>query len=330
MFKIYSEKNSFENIVLYKEDTPNWNKIFLQHADIHLNMTQPDIDAECVEGTVIFEFIKANGGRIPKASDAYFANLYANNARMVDMPRAAFFVRGTPADALAAQNAYGVIVQSVDAIDDSVLNLSFFREVTKDEVIDDGALIGWMRLLKLDFPPSNSVVVSDPYLFSNSEVVGGVHISIGERNTIRLLDGLLPATLSTDYHVTIVAERVNKSDNWHNTLVANLQANIQALRNTYAIVTEVIFLKSEHLHKRRLVLNYVNGSCDKGFGVFKVADDRTVRSNNDVRLSHIFSGIIGRIGDTEYDSATKGLLQVKNEYQRGGGPALINRLINDV
>lgn len=330
MFKVFAEKEAFENVVLFSETVPNWNKIFLSHADIHLNMTQQEVDAECIHGTVMFEFIMANGGRIPKPADAYFVSIYANLARIVDKPRAAFFTRLPPADALAAQNAYGVIVQSTDAIDDTVLNLSFFRELTKDEVIGNGALIGWLQLLNLNLPPSNSVVISDSYLFANSEIVGGAYISIGERNVIRLLNKLLPATLSTDYHVTIVAERANKSDNWHNTLVANLTANIQALRTTYTIITEVFFLQSEHLHKRRLILNYINGSCDKGFGVFKVADDRTVRGNNDVRLNHIFAGIVGRIGDTEYDSATKGLLQVKSEYQKSGGPALVNRLINDV
>ena len=42
MFTVYSEKEIFENIVVFNEDTPNWFNIFCNHSEVCLNMTDDE------------------------------------------------------------------------------------------------------------------------------------------------------------------------------------------------------------------------------------------------------------------------------------------------
>jgi hypothetical protein len=260
-----------------------------------------------------------------------------------------YFLNVSQAQADQMQNAYGVIVQSVQGIDDKVLSASFFRELTKDEVIENGGLLGWKYLLNFDIPPSNAIVIYDNYLFKDTETIANNSVSVGKENIKWLLDKLLPPALSVEYHVTLISDNYDRLEQWRAQLAGNLNTEINNLR-TYDINVEVVFMKPESLHKRRLIMNYVNASCDRGFCVFKVRDGKTVKGVNDIRFNRIFCTLHNHAGDTEFTSATKALQIIKKESTdlaahivsgvdafRGailGGcnanKTLKNRLINDV
>lgn len=334
MFTVYAEKDIFENIVVFNDRTPNWYNVLCKHSDVCLNMTDADLITEEVEGTVIFEFIKATGGRSVVALKDYFDELYENPEVKAEKPRAAFLLNYSADEAASHQANYGVIVQGNEHIDDTILRASFYKELLNATVFDSGGKIGWQNLASFPVPPSNAMVITDEYLFSNEEAGANV----GQANLIHLIDSFLPPTLAVSYHICIIANdqpeagKAAKSVQWCNTLIGQLKAGITPLR-PYPIIVELVFTRT--LHKRRILLNYLNGSCDRGFGVFKIADRRIVRADNDFRCDRIFNRINPIEGDTDYSSVETALLQLKAKCQSvktfiaNAGQGLQNRILGD-
>jgi hypothetical protein len=277
MFTVYIEKDAFEEIVILNDQTPNWHKILSNHSDVCINITDAELQAELVQGTPIFEFILANGGKSPIALKDYFDLLYNDNSVIVEKPRSAFILNLTAQQCDQLKESYGIIVQSSAAIDDNALTGTYFKELIKDSVVENGTNLGWHHLINFQLPPSNALVICDPYLFNDS--------TLGETNTVRLLGKILPSNLAVEYHVTLIAEDNDRDQNWRSLLTGRLATAIRNLR-PYTINIEIVFVKSEHFHKRRLILNYVNASCDKGFAVFKHSDHKTVKSNKGHNPDH--------------------------------------------
>jgi hypothetical protein len=349
MYTVYAEKDIFENIVVFNDQTPNWYNIFCNHSEVCLNMTDEELAAEEKQGTPIFEFIMANGGRSPIALKDFFDSIYENNKVVADKPRSAFFLNCSKADTDAIQSAYGVIVQSGDSISDNILTGSFKRKLLKDEEIIEGTSIGWKPLLKFDFPPSNSIVISDNYLLQSTERVGANYIASGKRNILWMLDVILPDVLSIPYHVTIISEDNNQNEAWRNRIAGELNTEINKLR-AYDINVEIVFIKSELLHERILLMNYINSSCEHGFYVFKAKDGKTVHVVNKIQINSYFSSLNNSQGESEYQIANKDLILLKKvcndlaAHIHAGTPvyrgailggcnpnkSLKNRLLNDV
>jgi hypothetical protein len=349
MFTVYAEKDIFENIVVFNDRTPNWFNIFCNHSEVCLNITDEELEVEEKEGTPIFEFIKATGGRNVIALKEYFDSIYDDNSIIAAKPRSAFFLSYSAADAEVIQNSYGVIVQSAEAINDDVLTGSYKKKLLKDDVIEEGTTIGWKSLLKFTFPPSNAVVISDNYLLQSTEKVGANYVASGKSNILWMLDAILPLKLSIPYHVTIISEDNNQNEVWRNRIAGELNTEINNLRS-YDINVEIVFIKSELLHERILLMNYVNSSCEHGFYVFKARDGKTVHVVNKIQINSYFSSLNNSQGESEYQVANKDLTLLKKvcndlatqihsgtPVYRGailGGcnpnKSLKNRLINDV
>ena len=79
MFTVYAEKDIFENIVVFNDQAPHWFNIFCNHSEVCLNMTDEELASEELQGTPIFEFIMANGGRSPIALKEFFDSIYEDN-----------------------------------------------------------------------------------------------------------------------------------------------------------------------------------------------------------------------------------------------------------
>jgi hypothetical protein len=308
MFTVYAEKEIFENIVVFNDLTPNWYNIICNHSEVCLNISDTELEAEEIEGTPIFEFIMANGGRRPVALKEFFDSIYEDNMVIVEKPRSAFFLNYTKAEASKIQSDYGIIVQGNEGINDKILSGSFFKDLPKDSVFQNETSKGWKNLVSFSLPPSNSMVITDDYLFTNEES-GQI---VGKSNVIEIVKAFLPPELKIPYHLTIIANDDGKPQIWCEKLAEELKAQIISLR-PYSINVEIVFTKT--IHKRKLILNYLNGTCDKGFAVFKVADGKTVRSDNDFRCNKIFNGIENHEGDTDFKSAGGILLQLKQKCQ---------------
>ena len=334
MFTVYSEKEIFENIVVFNEKTPLWFNIFCNHSEVCLNMTDEELAKEESQGTPIFEFIMANGGRSPIALKEFFDSIYEDNNVIGEKPRSAFFLNYSKDDANKIQSAYGVIVQGNEGIEDNILKGSFFKNLPKDLILENQTNKGWQELVSFALPPSNSMIITDDYLFSNEE--NGENV--GKSNVIQLANAFLPNKLSIPYHLTIISNdnpdsgKPPKSKEWCERLTGELKAAIVNLR-PYSIVFEIVFTQT--LHKRKLILNYINATSDKGFAIFKVNDGKTVRSDNDFRCDKVFTRVEPQEGDTDYMEIESILLQLKSKCQSvrqyiiNSGSTVNNRILGD-
>lgn len=310
MFTVYAEKEIFENIVVFNDVTPHWYSVFCNHSEVCLNLTDAELIQEQVPGTPIFEFIKANGGRDLIALKDFFNSIYEDNNIILDKPRSVFFLNYSNAEAEKIQNDLGVIVIGKEVIEDERLKGTFFKDLPKDYVFENQTSKGWQNLINFKLPPSNAMVVSDKYLFSNEEN-GQI---VGKSNIISLIDAFLPASINVPYHITIISddnpEGKTKSKAWCEKLVGELKVEIAALR-PYQLVIEIVFAQT--IHKRKLLLNYLNATTDKGFAVFKAIDSKTVRDDNDFRCDRVFNRVDLQEGDTDYLIAEKILIQLKQK-----------------
>lgn len=330
MFTIYSDKDIFDNIISSPNNYPNWNKIINDHSAVCLDINQVDLDAELENpDSILFLFLQLNARRIELvALDNYFQTIYANPETVVEKPRSVFFLNVDSDVALRLQEENGIIIQSKENIDDKILLGSYFKELSKNVVCEIGTTLGWQSLITFDLPPSNSLIISDNYLFKNEEN----RIVIGEPNTIHLIDALLPQNLNVDYHILIIAEDNRKSQAWVETLKNNMSARIKALR-PYNIIIEFIF--SATIHKRAVLSNYLNGSSDKGFSVFSTRDNKTIREDNDFRLDRVFNNLHSFGGDVEFTSkenALKGINKKSNEvfqWLQKNAPIENRRIVGD-
>lgn len=332
MLTVYADKDIFETLVIFKKEKPHWFSILCKHSQICLNITEEELVSHEVQGTPIFEFILA-GGKRPIPLKDYFDTISEDIQVVSEKPRSIFFLNISKAEAENLQSIYGVYVFGNYDIEDNILKGSFFKDLPKDTVFENQASKGWQNLVSFSLPPSNAMVITDDYLFSNEEN-GQL---VGKSNVIQLVNAFLPANLSIPYHLTILSNdnpEVGKprSKEWCERLAGELKAAIVALR-PYPIVFEIVFTQT--LHKRKLILNYINATCDKGFAVFRVNDGKTVRSDNDFRCDKVFARVEPHEGDTDYKAAESILLQLKQkclsvrQFIANSGAGVNNRILGD-
>lgn len=306
MFTIYAEKEIFENIVVFSDQTPNWYNIFCNHSDVCLNMTDEELASEEIQGTAIFEFIHSNGGKSPIALKDYFDAIHEDNTLMMEKPRSAYFLDINKNEANQLQESLGVFVQCLESIDDNVIKGTSHRELPKDTILRSNQLVGWECLFDFQLPPANVIVITDDWLFKNEES----SVIIGEKNIVALLNAILPLRLDGVFQILIISDDQGRSEQRCEKLANDLKLTILSLRQ-YQILVEVVF--AETIHKRKIFTNYMSITCDKGFAMFRVDDNSKVRDDNDFRHELVFNRLNPNEGDTVIKSDYLLLNQIKSK-----------------
>lgn len=328
MFTVYTEKETFEEIILYSDDKPNWNNICCNYAIVCLNINDAELVNELEPGSVIFEYVNANGGKQPIALADFFETINDNPSCIAEKPRAAFILNIPQELAEQYQSDFGVLVQSNKSIDDNVLKHHFFRELPIGTVVENNNQIGWDVLFNIPIPPSNCAVISDEYLIKNEEN-GKV---VGLPNLKAIFDTVLPANLKVAFHILIITSDESKTQKQCEQITGLLKATLTSLR-PYPIKLEMVFTSA--LHKRKIFFNYQSVTCDKGFAMFKVSNLKTVRSANDFRSEMLFLRLNQNEGDTVLKSDNILLKEIKKRcdsvkaFINNNGQALNNRIMGD-
>lgn len=280
-FVVYAEKEAFDEIT-FNGNYPHLKSIFINHSLIFLNLTkgrlQENIDSE---GELFYYIHAYSGAKIPEAYPQHFENIYDDPKYMLVNPRSIYFLNISESEANNYQRKLGIIVQSSSAINDEILKGGAHYELSKDTILN-GKNSGWKVLFDFPKPPSNSIVITDDWLFKNEE--NGEIIGVG--NVISLLNALLPHNLEVDYHILIITDDQGRPQLKCEKIVVELRNAIISLRS-YPIVVEVVFTEAEH--KRKAILNYLSITCDKGFAMFRLVDLQTVRDDNDFRYEKLFN-----------------------------------------
>lgn len=337
MIAIYAEGDIIDNIALFTEDYPQWSKILNSGIDICLNIDDNKLSAKLsdVEDPICLALQGSGSMKTPIALDGFFKQINEDISIVLDKPRSIFLLNIEEEESSRIQLELGMAVYSVKNLPKSIFSNSYFIDLNKGLKISDS----WKGIIKFDKPLSNALVISDNYYFTNEDI----GLNRGISNLIPFLDAYLPNSLAIEYHVTIITEDSNKSNEWWVKEFGKLVAKIRNLR-VYPINLELVL--STTIHPRKLISNYINGRTDQGFDVFHARDIEKIRFDNEFEQSEIFYNI-DNSGTKHFQSVTNTLNKlekkcvevseyVKNEGNKSGrmlfgcnnDKTIKNRLLN--
>ncbi|WP_332022055.1 hypothetical protein [Kaistella sp.] len=300
-FQVYSEKDIFENIWLDNVKYSNWNNILKFHADVYLNISKQDFEADIddTENSILFQFLQATGGKGLKDDELFFIEFEKDNSVVLSSPLSVFFLNKDDSIIRELSEKFGLIFQN-EKIEDSLLSNTFFKNFKKGDVYKDGVAISW-ETLKIPFRlRMNSLVITEEHLFHNEKNVRGIKVNVGLENLLGFLNLVLPQNLGVDFHLVVVTELKNASvtEDIAKEYYDKINTQLATIRS-YKIVFELVFT-NETLHNRSAYSNYQVITLDKGYKVFSVFGDGKVEEKNKLTVNQIFLVSKPDAGDTHY------------------------------
>ena len=304
MIAIYSEEDIIDDIALFKEDFPQWNKIINSGIDICLNINDKKLTAKLsdYEDPLYLALQSSGSMKIPVALDNFFKQINEDFTAILDKPRSIFLLDIDEATSTRIQNDYGMAVYSVKNIPKTLFNIRHYKDLNKGEKINNG----WKGVFQFTKPLSNSLIISDSHFFKNEDRDG----NLGIANLIQFLDAYLPDKLAIEYHVTIFAENSNKSNEWWISEFGKLITKIKKLRE-FQISMELILYES--IHPRKLISNYANCRTDQGFDIFYTKDFEKIRLDNEFEYNEIFFNLENE-GTNHFKSVSKAISSLEQNF----------------
>lgn len=255
--KLYSERSVWGDIIArtkcfyVKLDTEWWEED--DNALIELSNSQANI----INGNDLFEEIEKHPEAIANyPTSVFILDIDENKARQL-------------------QEKYGVIIQAVSHLDDSILTSVLPRKTFSMEE-GENAAFGWREIFSgVKDLPSNSIIINDRNLFTNDEIVkdkDGVFIDkhlFGVDSIFNILNEALPQKLDIPFHVLIVCDKTGiegdgmrrrKSITVKN-VITYLNGLKKHLNRPFPIVMELLAVCPGSsffpaTHNRRILTNY--------------------------------------------------------------------------
>lgn len=306
---IYSKKDILEEIVFWNDDSfPNLKKIFSQQIPICVDMTEEEYDLELEdEESPISIFSSENPTLKLIPIQDYFQEIENDIDEIKHKSNSLFFLNIDESLAIELTEKYAVYVFSSSNLNDNCLFGGYSVELEKDQIIPKG----WGNIFSFKRPPTNSLVISDSYLFMNEE--NGKNLGI--ENLIAILDAILPQKLEVLFNITIISDndpknsnKPAKSINWWIQEFGKLKTRISSLRKGYEIEVELYL--SHTVHKRVLLTNFSYGWSDQGFDLFKNSNSNKVHQSNDFHFHTVFNNL-NDFGDSFLSMRQKKLNEIK-------------------
>lgn len=281
---IYAEWNIVEQILLFKDEFPNLFNIVTKYSELCVNLSEGEIDHLLVDsGSIYDDFVKNSSGYHPISLVDYFLEIYSDPNNILDHPRAIFLLNIKTEDIKKISKSFGVLVMNEESLDDSILCAFDSKTILKSENLGSSIIDGWSKFLNRDYPPFNSLVISDNYLFENGN--GGK----GFDNISVILELLLPSELSSDFHLILLVSEPNKhseNEKWYNDLFLRLENGLISLKRPYSIVFEMVF--SDTIHPRVIISNYFRIKLEVGFSLFRIVKSKLIQDSNDFEYETVF------------------------------------------
>lgn len=298
---IYLTKDSFEEIILFDEEYPNLNCIFSKYATFILDMTEDELEQSLEDLESDFAIFCNSNNIKTFAEKSVLQNMLDNKEELTKNCRSLYIVDVDEQTAKEIQDEHGIIVFSKENINDNIFNQSHWRhQFIKNARTSNDIISEWSDVLKdLVWLPTNSLVLTDNYLFNESAVTFDDCVE----NVKGLLNAILPEKLNVDFHILIVTRHPVCNKEKINKAIGTIKSYIQSQR-TYAIKIEYIFY--ETIHQRKIITNYNIMVGDRGFVNFNSRKCKVVE-NNPTYFCSIFQNVKESIGNTEYEIATNDL-----------------------
>ena len=273
MMHVYVTIKALESMALMTR----WNKILScrEVYEIYIDATEDTLSQfsnnyeedfsydDCSDVSPISQLIR-DGIIRPNAAKQKIEEIKDNPLKVLEDPSAVYFLDVTSEEAADIQKQYGVICKNENEIDDT--ELGDWGEIISSEGDLDHS---WSEFLaKIKQEPTNSILISDRFVFSNDELAND-RKSNGIDNIISIIDAILPKSFTQDsqYHVFILDSDKNPKGESNckiafNKLAKKLSEKISDLRKgKYKILVEVVAVPGnsygyEWTHNRRVMTNY--------------------------------------------------------------------------
>lgn len=294
MTALYIEQEILDEIALFPEDFPHWNKVLKSGVHICININDDNLDEKLInpEDPIFLAYNSSATMEVPTALDIYIESIKTDLTQTIEKPRSIFLLDIQDAIAIKTREDLGTAIYSVHNLPEKILDFSYYIDLEKNKTFPSN----WKGVITFDKALSNSLIITDNYYFSNED--NG--INRGFSNLINFLDAYLPDTLAIDYQIAIIANDCDKPESWWIKEYGKLMTEIRKLR-LFPIHLELIL--TETIHRRRLVSNYVFGKMDQGYDLFHAKNIDTVKLDNDFEHLEIFSNL-DNIGTKHFQSAS--------------------------
>ncbi len=288
MFHIYIDTDALADIYMNEKDKEEcsqnaWYKIFKKQSCIYVNTvgkikddysdeiflmeSQDDCDPKSLRDLYklqqLADFQQGYNVDLKKSVLVNMDDIERNPSIVHNDPCAIYLLKIDKEKADKIQKDFGVICQSIDSLDDSVLTQGFID--VSPRYGDKG--YGWNQVLKmLQKYPSNSIIINDRNLFSNETLdssSGEPGNKLGIENLYEILDAIIPRRFCGEYHVFISFDTSSLNSNVSvDYICGKIQALKQRLNRRNNIVFEILALHGKNspcyniTHNRRILTNY--------------------------------------------------------------------------
>lgn len=309
--KIFLDKNILETILLFNDDYPNLFRIFTDKSEFVLDMGDEELTSLLSNSEEMITQILV-GYDLPHLASKGIIDKFNNDYKsMLDEPMALFFLNVSPDEAERIRAGYGILVVSSSNIDDGIFDNGVFRYRIDNDFQCQGSIQdNWKRVLHgLKMLPSNSLVISDAYLFNTAYVT----IEDCVMNIQGMLDAILPLEFNSTYHLLFFTDEVSVDNNIMNRAIGDIKAFVKT-RRCYDIIIEYVFYKS--LHQRKIISNYNVIVFDKGIVTFqKLRRNVKLVGTNVIYCSTTHENASTSIGHSVCDIVVKDLKELTMWYQ---------------
>jgi len=325
MFKVFANRNFLEGVLLYQ--TPkNWYNIFMNG----------NVSEVCVPEDIIDEDINSMGvtdiigslqmfGTTVKTNAEYINDIPQNSHRVLENPNAIFLLDISVKEAEIIQNRYGVICQSIDAIDDEVLTKAYEYDLSEGQEGVDWDIYFDKNNHTL---PSNALIICDRYIFSADSKSDAKTtqdaLDLGLSNIRGILNSVLPKRHNDEYNILIVfdSSTFNKDEEQEvkmfKSIIDNLKNYADGNKRVrhYKIRFDLISIDHncinyKKLHNRRIISNYFVVRADYKLQAFK---ENISMATQTIFYDALFSKIVP-MKPSGPDSPIKSQLQTVNSIR---------------
>lgn len=265
MVAIFTTKANLEDICL-NPDKQAWYEMLLKLKEVFINDESIPLDEEDPL------FILDNMQVEVVSKKEYIESIPENPDLVLQEPCGIFLLDINPKDAQTIQKDYGVICQSVSAMNHTILT----HGQAKGVYVEGEKVKSWKDLFKkFQDCPSNSMLIIDAHLFENDyfdekENCYDNRRNLGITNLYEIIDAALPKSFASIYQIGVFLTNVDKAKelrrsrtNLTNSKIASAINKLKKrINRDYNISIDVIFLDpsihDQHklIHNRRILSNY--------------------------------------------------------------------------
>ncbi len=284
---VYCSKNFFEEIVLFYNETPEYNLIFTilyEYSNVLLDISDDEFDRLLQEDGPYKIFIKREACECIPLPD-FFKNI--ENDDLETYSTDLFFLDKEIEYITKIRNKKGLFVYSLEELK-SILELNKPLEYTFSK--ERSTFSGWADLFKAkNITPINGAIIIDNYLFKDFD-------DRKDENILSIIANIIPAELDIPFHLTIItdnsAQQIKKK---HAEKIAGIISDhINKIHSINPEVGIVTHSKCPDFHKRVILTNHFYIYSDKGFSIFKKG---VVKEDTDGDIRWVYDSVCNITGD---------------------------------